>query len=157
MEIPLLLWNDGFRQRLVANVRNEQARLFWQRYEAMSRREKEDFVGSTDNKVAAYLQNEIGARIVAQSRSTINFRQIMDEGKILLVLLSPQLAEVSRLVGSILIGRLLMAAYSRVDTPELQRRQFHLYCDEYQRFATSDFQAFINETQTTSFHSKRLS
>jgi hypothetical protein len=67
----------------------------------------------------------------------------MDEGKILLVNLSPQLEEASRLLAALIIGRLLMAAFSRSDTPEEKRRPFFLYCDEFQRFATSDFATFL--------------
>jgi type IV secretory pathway TraG/TraD family ATPase VirD4 len=54
---------------------------------------------------------------------------------------------VSLLIGSIIIGKLLMAAWSRSDTPEDKRRQFNLYCDEYQRFATSDLRSFIDEAR----------
>jgi len=79
---------------------------------------------------------------VSQSASTIDFRWVMDEGKILLVNLSPQLEEPSRLIASVLIGRLLLAAFSRADTPRKKRRPFLLYCDEYQSYATSDFATF---------------
>jgi hypothetical protein len=71
----------------------------------------------------------------------------MDEGKILLVNLSPQLEEMSRLVWAILIGKLLMAAFARTDTPEENRRQFNLSCDEFQRFATPDFATLISEAR----------
>ena len=71
----------------------------------------------------------------------------MDEGKILLVNLSPQLEEASRLIGAIVIGRLLMAAFSRSDTPEQRRRPFMLYCDEFQRFATADFATLLAEAR----------
>lgn len=64
-----------------------------------------------------------------------------------MILLSPQLEEMSRLIGAAVIGELLMAAFSRVDTDEDKRRQFNLYCDEYQRFATSDFRSFIDEAR----------
>ena len=72
---------------------------------------------------------------------------IMDESKILLVKLSPQFKEASRLIGSILIGKLLLAAFSRADTPEGERRQFNLYCDEFQRFATTDFAMLFTEAR----------
>jgi hypothetical protein len=71
----------------------------------------------------------------------------MDTSKILLVSLSPQYEEASRLIGAVIIGKLLMAAFSRIDTPEEKRRQFNLYCDEYQRFATSDFATLISESR----------
>jgi hypothetical protein len=87
------------------------------------------------------------ANIVSQSKTTIDFRRIMDEGKILLVNLSPQLEKMSRLILAILIGKLLMAAFARTDTPEDNRRQFNLYWDEVQRFATSDFATLISEAR----------
>src|SRR5262249_25057423 len=83
----------------------------------------------------------------SQSASTTDFRRIMDEGKILLVNLSPQLEEAGRMLAAVIIGRLLMAAFSRSDTPEDRRRPFMLYCDEFQRFATSDFATFLAEAR----------
>src|SRR5919202_5655930 len=71
----------------------------------------------------------------------------MDEGKILLVHLSPQLEEPSRLIGAAILGRLLMAAFSRADTPEKLRRPFMIYAEEYQRFATTDFAVFLAEAR----------
>jgi hypothetical protein len=146
-EIPFLFWNEEARNQLVSNVKNQQVRLFWERYNQRSRRDREEYVESTDNKVDAYLSNDQIRHIVSQAKTSIDFRKIMDEGKILLILLSPQLEEISRLIGSVLIGKLLMAAFSRVDTDEDKRRQFNLYCDEYQRFATSDFRSFIDEAR----------
>src|SRR4030095_11812997 len=86
-------------------------------------------------------------RIVSQSASTLDFRRLMDEGKILLVNLSPQLEEASRLLAALIIGRLLMAAFSMTDTPENRRRPFMLYCDEFQRYATSDFATLLAEAR----------
>jgi hypothetical protein len=71
----------------------------------------------------------------------------MDSGNILLVKLSPQFEEASLLIGAILIGKLLMTAFSKTDTPEENRRQFNLYCDEFQRFATPDFATLISEAR----------
>jgi hypothetical protein len=71
----------------------------------------------------------------------------MDEGKILLVNLSPQLEEPSRLIGAAILGRLLMAAFSRADIPKEKRRPFMIYADEYQRFATNDFAVFLAEAR----------
>jgi hypothetical protein len=85
--------------------------------------------------------------VFAQSKTTIDFRNIMDSSKILLVSLSPQYEEASRLIGAVIIGKLLLAAFSRVDIAEENRRQFNLYCDEFQRFATSDFATLISEAR----------
>jgi hypothetical protein len=99
------------------------------------------------NKVDSYLSNTLIANIVSQANTSINFRQIMDSSKILLIQLSPQLEEVSRLLGAAIIGRLLMAAFSRSDLAEDDRRQFNFYVDEFQRFATSDWRTFLEEAR----------
>ena len=99
-EIPLLLWEDGVREKLVRRVTNTQTKLFWSQYNKRDPRQKEELISSTINKVDAYLNEPLIARIVSQSASTIDFRRIMDEGKILLVNLSPQLEEASRLIGA---------------------------------------------------------
>ena len=146
-EIPLLLWEDGVREKLVRRVTNTQTKLFWSAYNHKQLREREELIASTINKVDAYLNEPLIARIVSQSTSTIDFRRIMDEGKILLVHLSPQLEEPSRLIGAAILGRLLMASFSRADTPKEQRRPFMIYADEYQRFATQDFAVFLAEAR----------
>jgi Type IV secretion-system coupling protein DNA-binding domain len=146
-EIPLLLWEDGVREKLVRRVTNTQTKLFWSQYNRKTPRDRDELIASTINKCDAYLNELLIARIVSQAASTVDFRRIMDEGKILLVNLSPQLEEASRLIGAVIIGRLLMAAFSRSDTPEEKRRPFFLYCDEFQRFATSDFATFLAEAR----------
>jgi hypothetical protein len=146
-EIPLLLWDETVREKLTANVKNTQTQLFWQQYNRRSVRDRDELTSSTINKVDAYLNEPMIANIVLQERSTIDFRTIMDESKIVLIRMSPQLEEMSRLVGSILIGRLLMAAFSRSELPEEQRRPFFLYVDEFERFCTDDFSVLIAESR----------
>jgi hypothetical protein len=132
---------------MVGNVTNSSIVSFWEGFNLKSQRGRDDFTDSTKNKVMSFLDEPIVRNIVSQSKTTIDFRQIMDSGKILLIKLSPQFKEVSLLIGSIIIGKLLMAAWSRSDTDEDKRRQFNLYCDEYQRFATSYLRSFIDEAR----------
>lgn len=146
-EIPLLLWDDTVRENLVSNVTNTQTQLFWQNYNAKSQRDKDELTASTMNKVDAYLNEPMISNIVSQANTSINFRQIMDSSKILLIQLSPQLEEMSRLLGAAIIGRLLMAAFSRSDLAETDRRQCNFYVDEFQRFATSDWRTFLEEAR----------
>jgi hypothetical protein len=131
----------------VRRATNTQTKLFFQQYNRKSPRDREELIASTMNKVDSYLNEPLVARIVSQASSTINVRRIMDEGKILLVHLSPQLEEPSRLIGALILGRLLMAAFSRSDTPADLRRPFMIYADEYQRFATNDFAVFLAEAR----------
>lgn len=146
-EIPLLLTEADVREKLVANVSLARTRQFWMQYNKMSAKDQRDLTNSTANKVDAFLTNPLIANIVGQDKTTLNFREIMDSGKILLVQLSPRLEDFSNLIGAVIIGKLLDAAYSRVDTPEEERRQFHIYADEFQRFATPDMATLINEAR----------
>jgi hypothetical protein len=146
-EIPLLLWDDGVREKLVRRVTNTQTKLFWSQYNKRTPRDRDELIASTINKCDAYLNEPLVSRIVSQAVSTIDFRRIMDEGKILLIRLSPQLEEASRLIGAAILRRLLMASFSRSDTPQAQRRPFMIYADEYQRFATQDFAVFLAEAR----------
>jgi hypothetical protein len=144
----LLLWGDEtVREKIISKVTNPQTRLFWEAYNRRSPRDRQELVSSTMNKVDSYLHEPMIANIVSQSRTTIDFRQIMDKGKILLVNMPRQYEEISRFVGSMLIGKLLMAAFSRIDVPDNERRQFYLYVDEFQHFCGSEFRNFLEESR----------
>jgi DNA helicase HerA-like ATPase len=146
-EIPLLIQHEGIRQLMAKNITNSSIASFWESYNHRSQRDRDELTASTLNKVVSFLDQDMIRNIVGQSKTTLNFREIMDEGRILLVSLSPQYEEASRLIGSVLIGQILMAAFSRSDTPEEERRPFFLFCDEYQRFATSDFATLLAEAR----------
>jgi hypothetical protein len=87
--------------------------------------------------------------IIGQSESSFNFRKVMDEGKILLCNLSKGTLgeENSNFLGLILVPRILISALSRQDMPEEQRRDFFLYVDEFQNFATPDFAQILSEAR----------
>jgi hypothetical protein len=87
--------------------------------------------------------------IISQQKSTINFRDVMDEGKILLVNLSKgKIGEInSHLLGMVIVGKLLMSALSRVDIPEKDRRPFYLYIDEFQNFTTDSISQILAEAR----------
>jgi Type IV secretion-system coupling protein DNA-binding domain len=125
-EVQLLLWDDAIRANLTSRLKNTQTRLFWQQYNAKSPRERSEYTNSAWNKLDAYLSQPLLSNILCQQHSTINLRHIMDKGQILLVLLSPQLEEFSRLIGTILLSKLLFAAFSRAGVPEQSRRPFYV-------------------------------
>ncbi|PIS31663.1 MAG: hypothetical protein COT41_01220 [Candidatus Portnoybacteria bacterium CG08_land_8_20_14_0_20_40_83] len=87
--------------------------------------------------------------IIGQVKSTINYREVIDNKKILLVNLSKgRLGDInSNLLGMINIGKLLMAAFSRIDVPEEQRQDFFLYIDEFQNFATESIATILSEAR----------
>ena len=146
-EIPLLLTDEAYRQRLLRNVTNLQVQQFWRQYAAFRPQEQLDRAESTLNKVDEFLSQTILRNVFGQARSTLDFRQVMDEGKILLVKLPGRYEDITSLIGSILIGQLLNAALSRADMPEQKRRQFNLYVDEFQRFSTPDMATLLVEAR----------
>jgi hypothetical protein len=154
-EIPLLLTDKNCRQQLVANVQRLQTRLFWRDFDDMPPVDQRTYRSSIIRRVGEFLQ-DLTFPIVGQSQSTIDLQKIMQEGIILLVKLSAQVDSVSSLIGSLMIALLLRAAYNRPD----KRRQFHLYADEFQRFATEDFATLLEEARkfgiaTTIAHQNR--
>lgn len=105
-------------------------------------------VRSTLNKIDEFLTPTVYP-IVGFGRTTVDFRKVMDDGKIVLVQLKagPIGSKPAGLIGSILVGQILNAALSRQDLPPAERRQFHLYADEYQRFATPAFGELLAEAR----------
>jgi hypothetical protein len=87
--------------------------------------------------------------IIGQSESSFDFRRVMDEGKILLVNLAKGKVgeENSNFLGLILVPRILISAMSRQELPEEKRRDFYLYVDEFQNFATPDFAQILSEAR----------
>ncbi len=145
-DIPLLLQDDQCRSKLVAQVKDPQVQLFWKTYNALRPSEQFDRAESTLNKMDELLQ-PLPRNIVGQGKTTVNIQQVMDERKILLVKLSAQLDQVTSLVGTLIIALFLNAAYSRASLPVNKRKQFNLYADEFQRFATEDFATLLTEAR----------
>ncbi len=145
-DIPKLFLDEACRKKLVANVTDTDVKLFWQVYEQLKPNEQREDAASTLRRVWEFLQ-PLTRNIVGQSRSTIDLRAVMDERKILLVKLDARLPSVTSLIGSALIALLLNAAYSRADIEMKKRKQFTIYADEFQRFATEDFATLLTEAR----------
>lgn len=138
-DIPRLLDDTVFRKQAVTKVANEQVRNFWlKEYAGYPARFRAEAVAPLQNKVGAFLANPLIHRIVTQERSAFRLRQVMDGGKILLVNLAKGKigADTSTLLGALLVSRLGLAALSRADQPEVERRDFYLYLDEFHNFTT---------------------
>src|SRR6266436_62845 len=146
-EIPMLLLDSSFRAQVVRNLSNETVKLWWQVYNNLRPTEQIELVSSTLNKVNAFLTNPLIARIISQAKSTIDFRSLMDEDKILLVELDPRLEDISTLIGTTIIAKILEAAYSRRDAPSQDRELFALYLDEAHRYETEDLTTLLAEAR----------
>ena len=145
-DIPLLLLNSECRKKLVSGVTDSDVRLFWQTYDQMKPSEQREEAASTLRRVREFLQ-PLSRNIVGQASTTINLRSVVDERKILLVKLDARLPSVTSLIGSVIIAQLLNAAYSRIDLDVTKRKQFNVYADEFQRFATEDFATLLTEAR----------
>lgn len=139
IDIPRLLEDDAFRKSVAREVSNPQVQDFWlKEYAHYSHRLRAEAIVPIQNKVGAFLADPTLLRILTEPEKTISIREIMDKGKILLVNLSKgKLGEdSSSLLGGLLITTIGLAAFSRADMPEQNRRDFYLYADEFQNFTT---------------------
>jgi type IV secretory pathway TraG/TraD family ATPase VirD4 len=150
IDVPRLFTDDEFSQYKISKIRNPVVRSFWDREMAKTgAREKEEMIPYFSAKFGPFVTNTMMRNIIGQKKSAFNFREIMDQRKILLVNLSKgSVGDInSQLLGLIFVNKLQMAAMSRVDVPEAQRPNFWLYVDEFQNFATDSFATILSEAR----------
>ncbi len=149
--IPRMFSDLKYRAQVVSRITNPTVAMFWtQEFTAIEKsRAAAEALGAVQNKVGQFLSTPIVRNIVGQPKSTIDFRDIMDNNKIILVNLSKGLIgeDVSALLGSMLITKIQLSAMSRSDTPEEQRVPFQMYVDEFQNFATTSFAGILSEAR----------
>jgi hypothetical protein len=150
VEVMRIMQDSGFVQELLPKVTDPIVRRYWTDQIAQtSDFHKSEVLDYTVSKFGRFVTNRLIRNIIGQSHSSFDFRKIMDEGKILFINLAKgELGEEnSNFLGLILVPRLLMAAMSRADMPKEERRQFFLYVDEFQNFATPDFAVILSEAR----------
>ncbi|MBT3816769.1 MAG: type IV secretion system DNA-binding domain-containing protein [Candidatus Magasanikbacteria bacterium] len=148
--INRLLSDKKFRNKVVAKVKDPVIKGFWQNeFAGYNDRYAQEAVAPIQNKIGQFLSASVIRNMVAQVKSTFDIREIMDEGKILIMNLSKgRIGEDnSRLLGGMLITKIQLAAMERVDTPEEDRTDFFLYVDEFQNFATPSFANILSEAR----------
>ena len=142
--------DKNYRKRIVDNIKDPVVKSFW-RDEFANYQDKfrNEAVAPIQNKVGAFISSTIIRNIVGQTRSAIDLREVMDNQKILLVNLSKgRIGEdASALLGAMMITKLQLAAMSRVDILESERKDFYLYVDEFQNFATESFANILSEAR----------
>jgi hypothetical protein len=149
-DIPRMFTDTNFQKYKVSKVQDPIVRAFWEKEMAKtSDFHKSEMLGYLISKVGRFVENEMMRNIIGQSHSAFDFRKVMDEGKILLINLSKgKTGEVNaKLLGLIIVSKLQMAALSRADMPEGQRRDFYLYVDEFQNFVTDSFATILSEAR----------
>ncbi len=150
VEVMRALTDSRYVQELLPKVDDLIIRRYWTDQIAQtSDFHKSEVLDYITSKFGRFVTNKMIRNIIGQSTSSFSFRDVMDNGKILLINLAKgELGEEnSNFLGLILVPRILMAAMSRSDTPENQRRDFYLYVDEFQNFATPDFAVILSEAR----------
>lgn len=150
LDIPRMLNEKAFRKRVIKEIKDPVVRSFWiTEFASWNEKFASEAVAPVLNKVGAFVANPLVRNIVGQKKSAFNIRKIMDEGKILLVNLSRgQVGEDNAaILGALMVTKIQLAAMSRADVPLEERRQFYLYVDEFQNFATDSFAVILSEAR----------
>jgi len=151
LEIPRVLSDSDFRHDLLSKCTSILAKNFWEKEaeKAGGEASLENIVPYITSKFNGFIANDYMRPIISQPKTTLNFKDIMDNGKILVANLSKgKIGELNaRLLGMILVGKLTMTAFARGDTPIDQRRDFYLYMDEFQNFLTPSVTTILSEAR----------
>jgi hypothetical protein len=148
--INRILTDRDYRRIVINAVKDPVVKSFWlHEFERWEPKFQKEAVAPIQNKVGQFLSSTLIRNIVAQTKSTFDVRDAMDSGKIIVINLSKgRIGEdSSRLLGGMLITKIQLAAMERVDMPEADRKDFYLYVDEFQNFATESFANILSEAR----------
>ncbi len=150
IDVPRIFVDDAFLRYKVKKIKNPVVKSFWQNeYANTGDRERQEMIPYFSAKFGPFITNSIMRNTIGQKDSSFDFRKVMDEGKILLVKLSKgKIGDLNtQLLGLVMVARIQMAAMSRADIPEEERKDFYLYVDEFQNFATDSFCSILSEAR----------
>lgn len=150
VEVVRIMTDADFVKELLPKVADPVVRRYWTDQIAQtSDFHKSEVLDYTVSKFGRFVTNKMMRNIIGQSKSSFDLRKVMDEGKILIMNLSKGRIgeENSNFLGLILVPKILSAAMSRSDTQMEQRRDFYLYVDEFQNFATDTFADILSEAR----------
>jgi len=151
IEVPRVLTDEEFRHSLLEKCQNSLVYNFWlkEAEKAGGEAALENIAPYITSKLNSFISNDYLRPILGQSESSVDFRKIMDEKKIFLVNLAKgKIGELNaRLLGMIIVGKIFMAALSRVDLAESQRKDFYLYLDEFQNLTTRTIASILSEAR----------
>jgi hypothetical protein len=139
LDVPRILIDDNFRDTVTDGLRNPAVSQFWKReFAAYTPAFRQEVIAPIQNKVGEFAMTPVVRNVVGQKRNLFELRRLMDEGKILIVNLAKGALgeDTASLLGSMILTRLMLAAFTRQDTPESERRPHFLYVDEFPAFAT---------------------
>ena len=151
MEVPTVLTDERFRAKLLRNCFNDPVKKFWEEeaQKAGGDAALENIAPYITSKFSNFISNDYVRPIISQPHSSFSFRKAMDEGKLLFVRLPKgKIGEINaRLLGMIVSGKLALAAFSRDDIAEDDRRPFYFYIDEFQNFTSESIEQILSEAR----------
>ncbi len=149
-DVPRMLTDERFRQSFIDKLPEDALKTFWTgEYNRMNEKLRTESISPILNKVGQFVTSPTIRGVISNPHSSVDLEDIMNEGKILLVNLSQgRLGEDNAaLLGAMLITRLQLAAMNRINVPESQRKDYYLYVDEFQNFATTSFIKILSEAR----------
>jgi hypothetical protein len=150
LSVMRLLGEKSYREQVVLRIRDEVVRSFFlHEFAGWSDNYRTEAVAAIQNKIRPFLTNTNIRAIVTQPGKSLDLRQVMDDGKVLIVNLSKGRVgeDNSTLLGAFLVTSIQQAAITRADVPEASRRDFYLYVDEFQNFTTDSFASVLSEAR----------
>lgn len=150
IDVPRLFVDDAFMKYKTSKIKNPVVKSFWDHeYANTWDREKQEMIPYFSSKFWPFITNTTIRNIIWQPKSAFNLRHMMDDKKVLLVNLSKGKiwALNAQLLGLIFVSKINMAAMSRADMPQEERKDFYLYVDEFQNFATETFWEILSEAR----------
>ena len=151
IDIPKLLIDEEFMKSKLKYVTDQQVLDFWTKEFPASQRSSEagEVISWVVSKFGPFISNDAMRNIIGQQKSGFNFADIMNNNKILLVNLSKgKMGDLnSKLLGIIFVMKFQAAAMARANMPEDERKDFTMYVDEFQNFATDSFETILSEAR----------
>lgn len=148
--VTRILVDKEYRDKVLEKVSDPVVKSFWtDEFSKYHDRLMADAIAPIQNKVGQFLSSALIRNIVGQTKSSFSVREVMDQEKILIMNLSKGRVgeDNSALLGAMMITKIQLAAMARVDTPEKERKDFYLYVDEFQNFATESFSNILSEAR----------
>ncbi len=148
--VTRILTDKKYRQRVIEKVKDPVVKAFWvDEFSKWNERVLQEVISPIQNKVGQFISSSLIRNIVGQTKSSFDVRKAMDSEKILIMNLSKgRIGEdASALLGAMMITKIQLAAMGRVDIEEDERKDFYLYVDEFQNFATESFAGILSEAR----------
>jgi len=148
LELPPFLTQRGFREKVLQKVSHPVAQDYFKRFDTMTDRSQMTWIEPVMNKINAFFSDPRIRQMFASPKSSFNLREIMDQRKALLIKLDKgKLKDAADLLGSLLMAKIQMAAFSRSNIRREKRVPFYLYIDEFQNFASESFEVILSEAR----------